>query len=474
MICLMSMLVPVIMFGWIPLVIGLFAVLPPRRAAIAAFLFAWLFLPNAGYVIGGLPDYTKVSATSLGVLLGTVLFASGRLLKFRPSLLDLAMVVWCLVPLASSLDNDLGLYDGLSASLGQTVTWGVPYLLGRVYISDLEGLRELAIGIFIGGVIYIPLILFENRMSPQLHGMVYGLGSGFRQYEGFGGLGWQPWGFFQNALALTMFMAGASLIGVWLWATGSLRRLWGVSMAWLVLAVAAATILCKSLGANVLVVVCIVALLVTRWFGTKVLLVCLLAVGPAYITLRLTDLWTGQNAVEFISNSVSEARAGSLQVRLDNEVVLARHALEQPYFGWGGWGRNRVYDENGQDTTLTDGMWVIALGQNGFVGMLSFVGFLLLPFALLLWRLPLRDWWSPRCAPAAALATLLGAWMFDNLMNAMVNPILTLAAGGVAGFAAALCRSVLTKPMGEWQYLFDPSDNHLACPKAKGTNSAPG
>ena len=440
----MNAAVPLIMFGWIPAVVGLFAVLPPCRAAIVAFLFAWLFLPNADYSIAGLPDYTKVSATSLGVLVGTILFASNRLLALRPRLVDLPMIVWCIVPLVSSIGNNLGVYDGLSASFGHSVMWGIPYLIGRVYISNLEGLRELALGIFIGGIIYIPLIVFENRMSPKLHYMLYGFGGGHRMYEGFGSLGWQPWGFFQNALALTMFMAGASVIGVWLWATGSLRQLRGVSIVWLAPAVAAATVLCKSLGANVLAIACIVVLLLSRQLGTKVVLIALVLAAPVYMTLRLTDVWTGQNAVEFIRNSVSEARASSLQTRLDNEVILAGRALEQPYFGWGGWGRNRVYSEGGRDVSITDGMWVIALGQNGFVGLVSFTLALLLPLALLVWRLPVERWWNPEFAPAAALAALMGVWMIDNLMNAMLNPVFVLAAGGLAGFASLVRVRALT------------------------------
>ncbi|HEX8521013.1 MAG TPA: hypothetical protein VF669_02070, partial [Tepidisphaeraceae bacterium] len=63
----MTFLVPLMLFGWIPAVTYLFMVLPPRRAVIAAFLVAWLFLPMAGYKVTALPDYTKMSATVFGV-----------------------------------------------------------------------------------------------------------------------------------------------------------------------------------------------------------------------------------------------------------------------------------------------------------------------------------------------------------------------------------------------------------------------
>ena len=47
------------MFGWIPAVLALFALFPPRRAVIISFLIAWLFLPMASFKLGGLPDYAR-------------------------------------------------------------------------------------------------------------------------------------------------------------------------------------------------------------------------------------------------------------------------------------------------------------------------------------------------------------------------------------------------------------------------------
>ena len=48
----------------------------------------------------------------------------------------------------------------------QTINWLLPYLVGRLYLTDAEGLREFALGIIIGGVCLIPLCLFEIKMSP--------------------------------------------------------------------------------------------------------------------------------------------------------------------------------------------------------------------------------------------------------------------------------------------------------------------
>src|SRR5690349_6575403 len=142
----MGFLVPVTLFGWIPFVILLFALMPPRRAVIAAFLLAWLFLPMAGYSVPGLPDYTKMSATTFGVLMGAALFDTDRLLRWRPKWVDIPMFCWCCTPFVPSYLNGLGIYGGVSEIVRGFIIWGLPYIIGRVYFTDLEGLRELALG----------------------------------------------------------------------------------------------------------------------------------------------------------------------------------------------------------------------------------------------------------------------------------------------------------------------------------------
>lgn len=162
----MTPLVYLVMFGWIPFVFYLFMRFPPQRAVITSFIIAWLFLPQAKFPLPGLPDYTKMSATCYGILLATVVYDAARLTSFRFGWLDIPMLIWCLCPIPSSLTNDLGLYDGVSSARAQTVAWGLPYFLGRLYLSNLEGLRQLAIGIFSGGVVYIPFCLVENITGP--------------------------------------------------------------------------------------------------------------------------------------------------------------------------------------------------------------------------------------------------------------------------------------------------------------------
>lgn len=439
----MSILVPIALFGWVPTVLLLFALLPGRQAMITAFLAAWLFLPVAGYEIPGpLPTYNKMTATSMGVLLAVFLFDGSRLWGYRFRWVDLPMVAWCICPFLSSMDNGLGLYDALSGATYQAITWGLPYFLGRLYFSDLEGMATLARGLLIGGLIYVPLCLFEIRMSPQLHAMVYGYHQhSFAQTLRFGGF--RPTVFMQHGLMVGMWMVAASLVGVWLWKSRAVRSIGGLHMHWLLAPLLLTTVLCKSAGALALMMVGIGVLFVSQWTRVALPLLVILLAAPLYTAGRATGYWSGRELVDLSEAVVGGDRAGSVQMRLDNEDLLATKAMQRPVFGWAGWGRARVYNEDGRDVSVTDGLWIIVLGNHGLFGLSALLAAILLPGYLLWRRCPVRRWGDADIAPTAVVAVLLVLYMIDSLANAMVNPVFTVALGGATGTLAAMRRRSL-------------------------------
>jgi hypothetical protein len=436
-----------VLFAWVPTVLLLFAALPPRRAVIAAFIGGWLFLPVFGIDIVGLPPFSKVSASAYSVLLGAILFDGERLLTIRPKWFDLPIVVWCFTPLASSLSNGLGWYDGLSACLSEIVLWGIPYFLGRVYFSDWDGIHELAIGVFVGGLIYMPFTWLEMRFSPQFHKWVYGYHQhNFAMTVRSGG--WRPMVFMQHGIACAMWMTASAIVGVWLWTTGALKKLLGVPLSILAPLLALTAAFCHSAGALVLLIAGLGTYVWVRTFRNALPLLALILFIPAYITLRASTAWSGQNLVEFAQSVFGEQRAQSLQYRLDAENLLTDKALQQPTFGWGRWNRNRVYDpDTNKDLATTDGLWVIVLGTTGAVGLTAITLVILMP-ALLYWkRVPPRWWMHPLAAPGAAFAVLLPLHMIDNLWNAMLNPIYVLLIGAMMGLGTK-SRQAQSQPQG--------------------------
>ena len=423
----MQLLIPITLLGWIPVSIALLALLPPRRAVVASIIGAWLLLPPAVIPLSGLPDYDKMMAATVGILIGTMIFQPNHLLEFRPQWFDLPMLCWCIAPLISSLQNGMGLYDGLSGSLSCIVRWALPYFIGRLYLGDPKGLRELTIGIICGGAAYVPAILLELRLSPFMKGLVYGL----YQWEGYRYGGYRPYVFLTTGLELGMWMTGVSLTAVWIWRCGALKRIGALPFGTFVLpTLLVVTVLCRSGGALILLLGGLVLLWSCTRFNSKLLFYALLLAAPVYYSTRIPNIWSGSNLVSFIE-TFDAIRAQSLGFRFRCENLLIQKAMQQPLWGWGSWGGNRVIGPDGRDLAPTDGIWIIFLGCYGCFGLFSWTMALLLPPWLFLVRYPVQQWKTYTVGPMVVIAALLGLYMIDCLMNGFINLVYIVAAGGL-------------------------------------------
>jgi hypothetical protein len=436
-----TILVPIALLGIIPLSIWLFAVLPPRRAVLSALLIGWLFLPIASYSLAGLPDYNKVSATYLGIVLGAALLdPERRLFRLRLRWFDVALLAWCVAPFFSSLSNGLGVYDGVSQSFASAVKWGVPYVVGRAYFSDRDGLRDIAVAVFIGGLVYVPLCLWEIRMSPQLHRIFYGYHQhSFMITKRFGGF--RPNVFLEHGLALGMWMTTACLAGIAVWESRLKRELWGLPVSLLLGVLLVTTVLCKSAGALILLVAGSAVYFITRRTRRRVWVLAMIAFIPVYLGSRIWGDWSGQELVAW-ATKISEARAVSLGVRFEQEAMLKEHALERPVFGWGGWGRSEIKDRRGRTISITDSLWIVALGKWGLFGLGSVLLVMLLPVLYVLFSVPQRGWSSREAAPLLGVTVVLALFAIDNLVNGNANPVYLVAAGGLLGIPVRALRAV--------------------------------
>lgn len=427
----MSVFVPLALFGWPLVVLVLFALMSPQRAVAWAFVGAWLFLPMAGYPIPGLPDYTKTSAATYAAVLGLLLFHPQLLLGIKLRWWDVPAAVMCVAPMVSSLTNGLGPYDGASATVSSFVGVGLPYLCGRAAFRTMEQARELVLVIVWGGLLYVPFCLYEVRMSPQLHTMFYG----FMQHSfamTVRGGGWRPMVFMQHGLAVGLWMAVASVAAFWMWRMKSLPLAFGMKGGWQVLALVTTTVLCKSTGATALMLAVIATLELGRHGGRRWVLLALLLAAPVFLTGRIAGVWDGRFWVEQANENLSAQRAQSLEFRLDNEDLLMAKALQRPVFGWGGWGRNRVFNDEGRDLTITDGYWIIIMGVNGMVGLAAFYAMLVGPGLLWVSRNGSLIWTAAGAAPVV-LCCVSAIYAIDCIPNAMPNPVFLLASAAMAG-----------------------------------------
>jgi len=430
----LSFMVPLTMFGWIPMVVLLFGMLPPRRAVLAAFLIAWLFLPMAGYKVAMLPAYTKMTAATLGTLLGILIFDSSRLTAFRPGWIDLPILLWCGARLGASLSNDYGAYDGFSSVEYQILTWGLPWLYGRLYFSDKEGMKDLAVAIAIGGLVYVPLCLIEMKMSPRLHLWVYGFygAQDLVQAKRFGG--WRPIVFMQHGLMVGMWMCMSGLTAWWLWLTGTVKQFWRIPAPWATVAILVTAVLCRSFGAIVLLAVGMATLWIAWKSRRTWALWVVWSFVPLYIILRLSGTWSGAGMVEWSATVGDNSRAGSLQSRLTSENQFIRAVWHKPLFGFRGWYNTTEYWDKGQWAAVPDALWMIELTSGGFTALIGLALYFLWPAARTWRKFPTRAWQHSAAGPPIGLAMLITLSMIDNLFNAMLNPIFMLAAGALSGW----------------------------------------
>jgi hypothetical protein len=429
-ICLLAL------YGCIPMVLYCFSKYKPERAVIICFFGALMFLPMEELNIP-LILYNKMTATAIGVFIAIKMYDPEKLEGAALHPVDIPMVFWCLSGFLSSITNGLGPKDGLQEAFNTFTIWGIPYMAGRLYFSNPESIKLLCQSIFAAGLIYTPFVLFELKMSPQTHRIVYGyMQHDFSQV--IRGGGYRPMVFMEHGIMLGTWIAMAALVGLWCtWTKAFPKKMWQAPTILLAIVVLGTAIACKSSGAIALCLLGLLALVLSAKLKIGLVVWILLLIPPAYVGTRATGLWDGQNLVDLVAEKFSEDRAASLQFRFEAETILAEKALERPLFGWGGWGRSRVYDEETEeDVSVTDGFWIIVLGTRGYFGLISVTLILILPMFLFLLKCPLRLWSKPEFAPTAVISLIPLLFMIDCLLNGMINQIYVIFAGGASGLLA--------------------------------------
>jgi hypothetical protein len=272
-----------------------------------------------------------------------------------------------------------------------------------------------------------------------MHQWVYGYHASVDFTQAYRLGGYRPTVFMNHGLAVGAWMMAATLAGIWLWKTGTIKQLWDIPMNWLVITLLITFVLCRSTGAYALLVIGLVLIFLSNWLRTAlpVLLVLLSMCIYLYIN-SMTETYFTDQLVTVMSKVFPEERVASAEFRFNNEEILADKARQSLVFGWGGYGRNRVYERNwaGElvDITVTDSLWIIAFGVNGIVGLSSLTASMLLPVAsLFVLRYPASTWSHRKIAPVAVLALVLALYMLDCILNAMINPIFALTSGGISG-----------------------------------------
>ena len=446
----MTVLVPIALFGWVPITIAFFFAMSPRAAVVCSVVGGVLLLPMASYHISGIPTYDKSTAIVTGLLAGSLLSNARGNGPFKWRLHDFPMLLWCFFcPFATSLSNGLGWYDGLSNMLTKTLNWGVFYWAGRKYFGEPSSLRELSRGIVFGGLIYLPLCAFEIRMSPQLSNIVYGFfPHQFIQHIRYGGF--RPIVFMQHGLMVALWMAAAFTVSFWLWRSKDIENIKGIPMGLVVLALLVVTILCRSANGWFFLFAGSAAYAAYRRSRSLWLWWLAILMIPAYAVLRATGAISLESIQGTAAYVFDAERVHSLTLRLIEEDLFSARALLRPVFGWGGWDRGWPIDPvTGERLVQSiDGQWLITFSRDGLVGLFCLYSAMLIgPFSIFVrysrseHRAIQKE--SPFSIDAIVLALVVVFFMVDSLLNGTPNPVYVLCAGALVSYVSAKAKVYL-------------------------------
>lgn len=316
----------------------------------------------------------------------------------------------------------------------------VSFFIGSRFFSTYETQVTLFKAIVYSGLLYSLLILIEVRISPQLHTWLYGyFPHDFDQQHRMGGF--RPVVFLGHGLVVAFFMASVFICALALARVkiklGSFNNKIVNSYLFFIL------LLCKSVGS---ILYGLFALLLLPLMNPKRIMqisILIAALAVSYPLLRATEIFPTEAVVNMAKN-FSKERAGSLEFRFDNEDILLAHAREKLWFGWGGWGRNRVYNEQGRDLTVTDGYWIIVFGQFGLIGFLSIFGLIFYTMIVARKAFNITKEQDHRILLSAHML-LVAIIMIEQIPNDSLVPWYWLVIGALAGRSNEIIQKVKQK-----------------------------
>jgi hypothetical protein len=438
------MIVPplVALFAWVPISLWFFRRYPMRVALLINYVGGWAILPAANYkdpnvsfpywILGTSleSDYFLTKATMVGLcgLIGVLLFDRERFKRFRLTVWDLPMGMWMIAPWFSSIANP-GTADGLIPSeMYQILAWVSPYVIGRLYFTDTTSLRLAAKAFVIGGLAYIPFCLVEVFWGPHIYQHVYG----YLPYQMIGAgraFGYRPIGLLENGNMLGIWMATATLIAAWMWRRKITDTVLKIPILIVAISLFAVTLLCQSTGSIVLLLALLPFVFVDPRHLSRTVTILLVFAILGFGLLRISnvvslrELAKREPHVHAVAGYLKSIGKGSLGWRLSQDERHITTALDEPLLGYGKWDWWRGGFERPW------GLWLLAFGMYGLVGLLSLEALLLIPALRAVWfPLARSDIGYTNMRHMLSAAVLITA--IDSLLNsAIILPLLIVIGG---------------------------------------------
>ncbi|MDO6414823.1 hypothetical protein Q4F19_10570 [Sphingomonas sp. BIUV-7] len=426
---------------FVPIAALCFARSPTRTAILLVLLGGWWLLPVARYAAGppgtdfhwwvsgiALPSdllLTKAWIPPLVAFAGAALREPTRLRAWRPAAIDLPMAAWCLWPLVNGLGGTANPSPWL-AFLYVSGTWGLPWLIGRVWLADRESCLALIRAIALSGLAALPIAIIEGVRPAMLYGLVYGphpyRADGVERYVGY-----RPIGFLEHGNLYGLWIAIAAFAAVWLRRNGH-----GAHRHWLILAIVNVVVALASQSAGAILLLCLALVLVAIW-RLPIFVPAAVIAGALLLLVAAVHL-SGVLPLQSIARSAAGEQMlaamrrigrGSFLWRVSQDTKTLAGIAAHPILGTGHWDWWRPYG------TRPWGQMLLLIGQYGLAGLLLAWGALLAACVATFARL---HEWGDRLAGDAALplAIIVLLALADATLNAFFFSPAILAAGAIA------------------------------------------
>lgn len=413
-------------------------------AAAAACLAAALLIPPAP--VGGyglrLP-VLFVAASLLVLLVGSRLARRGRA-RPGPHWLDAVVLVAVILPAISTFRQSHDAVRSLAELVELVGMLGLPYLVGRLVLTDAAALRVAAAVVVIGVTLSAPLCLVESVSRPAPLERVFGLeGPNINPapmllYH-WGPSGYRPYGFTDGFFHLVLLQVSAVALGLAWWrarraAPRGRRFPWrwvaGVGVA---VNLAALLALSRSWAGVFLPLGTLGLMGLMRWTRWRwwLALACLLV--PAYVGLRATEV-IPTSPLPIRNPDGSEFLAGrgrSINSRTVDERSVLDAVAAHPWLGTGAAHRLPDGSYRLRRKYAVDSRAFTTLLRSGYVGLAALLLSMAGPALVAVWRVPPASWATPDGLLVLAAAAILTALTINTLPNHGSHAIYPLIGGGL-------------------------------------------
>ena len=427
----------IMLIGWPLISIWLYKKQDIIPATFWTIVGGYLMLPiGVDFDFPLIPALNKMNIPVITAFLGCKYLAKRKITIFPPKGLERYLIILffigsigMVVTNGDSVNETYRFIPGLSYKDTFSVVLSqllllLPFILGLQLIRTYEDQVTLLKLLVTAGLIYSVFIMFEIRMSPQLHKWIYGFfPHTWGQQVRYGGF--RPVVFLGHGLWVSIFLA--VVLGGALALAKIKVRVTRFSNGLVISYLMGLLIIAKGFGAIILGSVLLfgITFLRSKWVIRLAFIIAAIAI--TYPLLCILEIFPHDFIVSLVY-PIDSSQAGSLQFRFNQEVPLLERAKEKIIFGWGGWDRNRLVD------SVTDGYWIILFGKYGLIGFSAIFGLMFTAVHSGIRVFPTLETDSEKYL-ISGHCLVVAIIMVDQIPNHSINPLFWFLIGALVGRA---------------------------------------